>query len=207
MIVSFGDRRSEDLFHGRRTDRVRRLPPDIVSVVQRKLDMIQAARTLDDLQQPAEQSPGSVEERVEGVLQHSGKRSMADRISLVCGRRVRRSDRRLPLKRGEQNVAAESSRRSSRGSVAPRVYSATPADPEVPRESSRCAGAARQRSGARSPRHFSRYCLAFVAGTRNVPGILDEPSIELRPFEFASFKIGETSGCVTRALGIGVRLM
>jgi proteic killer suppression protein len=52
MIASFGDRRSEDLFHGRRTDRARRLPPDIVSVVRRKLDMIQAARTLNDLRSP-----------------------------------------------------------------------------------------------------------------------------------------------------------
>ena len=49
MIASFGDRRTEDLYHGRKTSRTRRLAPDIIAVALRKLDMIQAARRLEDL--------------------------------------------------------------------------------------------------------------------------------------------------------------
>jgi proteic killer suppression protein len=52
MIASFGDRRTEDLFHGRVSSRTRRLPPGIVGVAVRKLDMLQAARRLDDLRNP-----------------------------------------------------------------------------------------------------------------------------------------------------------
>ncbi len=52
MIASFGDRRTEDIYHGRKSSRARRLPPDIVNVALRKLDMIQAARQLGDLRSP-----------------------------------------------------------------------------------------------------------------------------------------------------------
>ena len=52
MVVSFGDRATEDLFHGRRSKHMRRLPPDIVSVALRKLDMLNAARSLQDLMCP-----------------------------------------------------------------------------------------------------------------------------------------------------------
>ncbi len=52
MIASFGDRRTEDIYHGRKSNRARRLPPDIVNVALRKLDMIQAARQLEDLRSP-----------------------------------------------------------------------------------------------------------------------------------------------------------
>ena len=52
MIASFGDRRTEHLYHGRKTSRTRRFPPDIIGVALRKLDMIQAARRLEDLRSP-----------------------------------------------------------------------------------------------------------------------------------------------------------
>lgn len=52
MIASFSDRRTEDFYHGRKTTRTKRLPPDIASVGLRKLDMIQAARRLEDLRNP-----------------------------------------------------------------------------------------------------------------------------------------------------------
>jgi len=52
MITSFGDRRTEDLFHGKATSRIRRLPKDIHEVATRKLDMISAAMTVADLKSP-----------------------------------------------------------------------------------------------------------------------------------------------------------
>jgi toxin HigB-1 len=52
MIVSFADRRTADLFHGRVNNRTRRLPADILSAALRKLDMLHAARQLDDLRSP-----------------------------------------------------------------------------------------------------------------------------------------------------------
>ncbi len=64
MVVSFGDRATEDLFHGRRSKHARRLPPDIVSVALRKLDMLNAARNLQDLMRP----PGNRLEALRGDL-------------------------------------------------------------------------------------------------------------------------------------------
>ena len=49
MIESFGDRATEDLYHGRRTNRTRRFPPMALPAALRKLDMLMAARRLDDL--------------------------------------------------------------------------------------------------------------------------------------------------------------
>lgn len=62
MIVSFGDAATEDLYHGRHTSRVRRLPMDVVAVVLRKLDMLRAARQLQDLRSP----PGNRLEALRG---------------------------------------------------------------------------------------------------------------------------------------------
>lgn len=52
MIASFGDRATEDLYHGRRSKAARRFPADIHSVALRKLDMINAAGALEDLTSP-----------------------------------------------------------------------------------------------------------------------------------------------------------
>jgi proteic killer suppression protein len=52
VIASFGDRATADLYHGARTRRVRRFPPDVVPVAQRKLDMLNAAHALVDLRSP-----------------------------------------------------------------------------------------------------------------------------------------------------------
>jgi toxin HigB-1 len=65
MIVTFGDRTSEDLYHGRNTARVRRFPKQIMSVAIRKLDMLNAATELLDLRSP----PGNRLETLEGNLQ------------------------------------------------------------------------------------------------------------------------------------------
>jgi proteic killer suppression protein len=48
MITSFEDRATEDFYHGRRTKRVRRFPPDIRQPALRKLDMLNAAHRLED---------------------------------------------------------------------------------------------------------------------------------------------------------------
>jgi toxin HigB-1 len=62
MIVSFGDRETEELFHGRSN---RKLPPDILRTALRKLDMINAAHSLIDLYSP----PGNRLEPLAGSLE------------------------------------------------------------------------------------------------------------------------------------------
>ena len=52
MIISFGDKATEALFHGRKSKQSRKLPPDIRRIAVRKLDMINAARALQDLRSP-----------------------------------------------------------------------------------------------------------------------------------------------------------
>ncbi len=52
MIQSFGDKRTEDLYHGRPSRAVQRLAADLVKRAQRKLDMMEAAACLDDLRSP-----------------------------------------------------------------------------------------------------------------------------------------------------------
>jgi proteic killer suppression protein len=51
-IRSFRDSATEDLFHGRKTSRVRHFPADIVRDALRKLDVVNGAHRLDDLRSP-----------------------------------------------------------------------------------------------------------------------------------------------------------
>lgn len=64
MIVSFGDRETEDLFHNRGGRGTRYYPPDIVRGALQKLDMLNAARNLQDLRSP----PGNRLEPLRGEL-------------------------------------------------------------------------------------------------------------------------------------------
>jgi toxin HigB-1 len=64
VIASFGDRATEDLYHGRRSKAARRLPAEIGTVTLRKLDMINAAQALQDLASP----PGNRLEALRGDL-------------------------------------------------------------------------------------------------------------------------------------------
>ena len=64
MIASFGDRATEDQYHGRRTRRVRQFPPNVVPGALRELDVIQAAHQLRDLRS----SPGNRLEALEGDM-------------------------------------------------------------------------------------------------------------------------------------------
>ena len=65
MIRSFSDAATEDLYHGRQTSRVRRLPPMIISAALRKLDVLAAAHELVDLRMP----PGNRLEALKGGLE------------------------------------------------------------------------------------------------------------------------------------------
>lgn len=64
MIASFGDKATEAVYHGRLGRRSRRLPPQILAIALRKLDMLAAARSLRDLRSP----PGNRLEALRGDL-------------------------------------------------------------------------------------------------------------------------------------------
>jgi len=64
LIASFADRATEALFHGARGKAVKRIPPQIAAVAFRKLDMLNSARALQDLQSP----PGNRLEALRGGL-------------------------------------------------------------------------------------------------------------------------------------------
>lgn len=65
MIVSFGDPRTEALFHGEPGRLTRTLPPEIRRTDLRKLDTLNAATDLIDLRSP----PGNRLEALRGDLQ------------------------------------------------------------------------------------------------------------------------------------------
>lgn len=52
MIASFGDKATEDLYHGRKTKEVRGFPTDIIKTALRELDLLNAAADLRDLRSP-----------------------------------------------------------------------------------------------------------------------------------------------------------
>ncbi len=62
MIVSFGNRVTSDLFHGISSNRVRRLPNQLIELAIYKLDVINAAQSLEDLRSP----PGNRLEALKG---------------------------------------------------------------------------------------------------------------------------------------------
>ncbi|MBN1303492.1 MAG: type II toxin-antitoxin system RelE/ParE family toxin [Anaerolineales bacterium] len=63
-IHSFKDATTADLYHGRKTSRVRRFPQSIISAALRKMDVLNAAHKLDDLRSP----PGNRLEALKGDL-------------------------------------------------------------------------------------------------------------------------------------------
>jgi len=52
VIASFGDKATEDLYHGRKTKEVRGFPTDIIKTALRELDLLNAAADLRDLRSP-----------------------------------------------------------------------------------------------------------------------------------------------------------
>jgi toxin HigB-1 len=51
-IVSFGDKATEDFFHNVSSKDSRRIPANLAKVARRKLDMVNAAKDLNDLRNP-----------------------------------------------------------------------------------------------------------------------------------------------------------
>jgi proteic killer suppression protein len=64
VIVSFGDRATEDLYHNRPTSRARRFPQDVVGLALVKLDMLNGSAAVLDLRSP----PGNRLEALKGAL-------------------------------------------------------------------------------------------------------------------------------------------
>ena len=64
MIASFGDKGTEALFHGREGEQARRFPPNTVRTALRKLDVLNAAKSLQDMASP----PGNRLEPLRGSL-------------------------------------------------------------------------------------------------------------------------------------------
>nr|WP_136083408.1 type II toxin-antitoxin system RelE/ParE family toxin [Pontiella desulfatans] len=62
MIVSFGDRATSDLFHGHSSSKARRIPVSIIQQALYKLDLLNAATSLEDLRSP----PGNRLEALKG---------------------------------------------------------------------------------------------------------------------------------------------
>lgn len=52
MIISFGDKLTEALYHGAANNKLRRLPPEIAKRTLNKLDMINGAHDILDLRSP-----------------------------------------------------------------------------------------------------------------------------------------------------------
>ena len=64
MIQSFGNRATSDLYHGISSSRARKLPSQIRELALYKLDVLNAAHSLDDLKSP----PGNRLEMLKGDL-------------------------------------------------------------------------------------------------------------------------------------------
>ncbi len=52
MIVSFGDKTTEDIFHGHDTKAARKIAPVLWARIQTRLDLLNASMTLEDLRVP-----------------------------------------------------------------------------------------------------------------------------------------------------------
>jgi len=72
MIASFGDRATEDLYHGRQTARARRFPHEVVDVALVKMDSLNAAASVLDLRAPP------------GGSNLPGRRELLRTLAAVC---------------------------------------------------------------------------------------------------------------------------
>ena len=64
MIRSFGNKSTEDFYHGRRSAQARRIATSIRAAALRKLDIVNAAADIEDLRVP----PGNRLEKLTGDL-------------------------------------------------------------------------------------------------------------------------------------------
>jgi proteic killer suppression protein len=64
MILSFGDKATEDLYHGENSREARGIPNTLWKIAVRKLDMLNSAHAITDLKSP----PGNRLEALKGSL-------------------------------------------------------------------------------------------------------------------------------------------
>lgn len=64
VIQGFGDQTTEDVWDGASNGRTRKLPPEVLNIAPRKLDLLNAATSIEDLRAP----PGNRLEALKGDL-------------------------------------------------------------------------------------------------------------------------------------------
>jgi len=79
VIESFGDRATEDLYHGRPTARARRFPRDVADAALVKMDSLNGAASMLDLRSP----PGNRLETLRGDLKGLHSMRVNDQWRLV----------------------------------------------------------------------------------------------------------------------------
>ena len=79
MIVSFGDKATENVFHGLSNKKTRKFPQDLLGVIERKLDFIDAAFELVDLKSP----PGNKLEKLKGNLKDFHSIRINDQFRII----------------------------------------------------------------------------------------------------------------------------
>lgn len=79
MILSFGDKATEAIYHGLHSKEARKIPKALWSLVQRKLDLLDAAAVPDDLKVP----PGNRLEKLRGDLQGQWSIRVNDQYRIV----------------------------------------------------------------------------------------------------------------------------
>ena len=81
MIAGFQDHTTQDIFDGANTLAARRIPRELWKVVNRKLDMLEAAHELRDLRSP----PGNRLEALKGKLAGCYSIRVNDQYRVVFG--------------------------------------------------------------------------------------------------------------------------
>lgn len=79
MIVSFGDKTTEDIYHSLDTKAARKIARELWGRIQRKLDLMNAAATVADLQSP----PSNRLEQLRGDLKGFMSIRINDQYRLV----------------------------------------------------------------------------------------------------------------------------
>ncbi len=79
MIGSFGDKATEDIFNGGNSKEARSIPRSIWNTASRKLDLVNAAISVEDLRVP----PGNRLEALKGDLKGSSSIRVNDQYRIV----------------------------------------------------------------------------------------------------------------------------
>lgn len=77
MIVSFGDKTTEDVFHGHDTKAARRIAQALWGRIQVKLDLLNASTKLEDLRAPPSNRLEKLRGNWIGILQHPSERPVS----------------------------------------------------------------------------------------------------------------------------------